>query len=510
MHFDELLNIVGEFGRFQKIRLFLICLFGAVCAFHAMNMVFVGAKPEYKCSVSNFNLSDSVYGNITEKEIRTFLLEQGSCEIYSSDDTIKLLSSGNYTLDQIRSNNISISTEKCDNWIYSREVYGPTIVTQFDLICDNDWLRSTSKTLYFFGRLLGAVIFGQLSDIFGRKPMLFVNLFLLLVAGCVASASPSFFVFIPFYILQGASQTGLFLVAYTMGTELVGPSYRLHAGFLVQSAYSVGFMTLSIVAYLIRDWRYIEFAITLPVILFLPYYWLLPESIRWLLSKNQKEKAQEIIRKVAKINKVEIKEEMLEEMTSEQNNTIQTDKKHTILDLCRPKMLLLSLNVWFNWLINAMVYYGLTLGTDNLGGDPYINFCIAGAVEIPSYILCMLLLNRLGRKKPLFVSMVIGGGACIASGFVDSVTPKIILAMLGKFCITASYAIIYLMAAEVFPTVVRNIGMGVSSMCARIGGMLSPQILELSIIWGPLPLVLFGGLSILAGGLALFFTRNSR
>lgn len=135
MHFDELLKIVGEFGRFQKIRLFLICLFGAVCAFHAMNMVFVGAKPEYKCSVSNFNLSDSVYGNITEKEILTFLLEQGSCEIYSSDDIIKLLSSGNYTLEQIRSNNISISTEKCDNWIYSREVYGPTIVTQVCQYC---------------------------------------------------------------------------------------------------------------------------------------------------------------------------------------------------------------------------------------------------------------------------------------------------------------------------------------------------------------------------------------
>lgn len=50
--------------------------------------------------------------------------------------------------------------------------------------------------------------------------MLFVNLFLLMIAGCVASASPSFFVFIPFYILQGASQTGLFLVAYTMGTTL--------------------------------------------------------------------------------------------------------------------------------------------------------------------------------------------------------------------------------------------------------------------------------------------------
>ena len=75
-------------------------------------------------------------------------------------------------------------------------------------------------------------------------------------------------------------------------------------------------------------------------------------------------------------------------------------------------------------LVNAMVYYGLTLGTDDIGGDPYINFCIAGAVEIPAYILCMLILNPLGRKKPLFVSMVIGGGACIASGFIGKLIFK--------------------------------------------------------------------------------------
>lgn len=37
----------------------------------------------------------------------------------------------------------------------------------------------------------------------------------------------------------------------------------------------------------------------------------------------------------------------------------------------------------------------------------------------------------------------------------DLVALKVTLAMLGKFGITASYAIIYLMAAEVFPTVVR-------------------------------------------------------
>ena len=52
----------------------------------------------------------------------------------------------------------------------------------------------------------------------------------------------------------------------------------------------------------------------------------------------------------------------------------------------------------------------------------------------------------------------------------------ITLAMSGKLCITASYAIIYTLSAEIFPTVVRNVGMGSSSMVARIGGALAPYI----------------------------------
>lgn len=50
------------------------------------------------------------------------------------------------------------------------------------------------------------------------------------------------------------------------------------------------------------------------------------------------------------------------------------------------------------------------------------------------------------------------------------------MAMGGKLCITASYAIIYTLSAEVFPTVVRNVGVGSSSMIARIGGALAPFV----------------------------------
>ena len=60
---------------------------------------------------------------------------------------------------------------------------------------------------------------------------------------------------------------------YVTGTELVGPSYRVLAGFLIQGFYSIGYMALSGVAYLIYDWRYIEVAITVPVVLFAAYLW---------------------------------------------------------------------------------------------------------------------------------------------------------------------------------------------------------------------------------------------
>ncbi|KAJ8314977.1 hypothetical protein KUTeg_007127 [Tegillarca granosa] len=90
----------------------------------------------------------------------------------------------------------------------------------------------------------------------------------------------------------------------------------------------------------------------------------------------------------------------------------------------------------------------------------------------------------------------------------DMLALKITLAMIDKFMNAASYGIIYLCAAEIFPTVVRNAGVGVSSMSARIRGMLAPQVLKLNAIWIPLPMIIFGGMSILARVLALLIPET--
>lgn len=82
------------------------------------------------------------------------------------------------------------------------------------------------------------------------------------------------------------------------------------------------------------------------------YNSILPESIRWLLSKGREDEAKEIIKEVAGTNKVSITEDMLEDLRSpsEKQKEAVDDRKYTFVDLFRPfRMLILSLNVWFNW-----------------------------------------------------------------------------------------------------------------------------------------------------------------
>lgn len=52
------------------------------------------------------------------------------------------------------------------------------------------------------------------------------------------------------------------------------------------------------------------------------------------------------------------------------------------------------------------------------------------------------------------------------------------LAMIGKLGSAAAFAIIYVFSAELYPTVVRNTGMGASSCCARVGGMIAPYVAD--------------------------------
>lgn len=235
---------------------------------------------------------------------------------------------------------------------------------------------------------------------------------------------------------------------------------------MVMMFLSSGFILIGCIAYVIHDWRYLQLAISLPSLIFLGYWWIIPESTRWLLAHNRNEEAVRIVSKVAKANKLTIPNEILLKLKS--NET--TDKTHespSLLALFKtPYLRFKSILIFFNWLIISGTYYGLSWSTKNLGGDVYVNFMISGLVEFPACIFLIFTLNRWGRKLILSGSMIFGGFCLLASLIIPKSLNWLIItfAMLGKMSLTAAYGAVYISSAEQFPTVIRNVALGKLSL----------------------------------------------
>ena len=103
-------------------------------------------------------------------------------------------------------------------------------------------------------------------------------------------------------------------------------------------------------------------------------------------------------------------------------------------------------------------------------------------------------------------------GRVLTIPLVSATLGKTILAQIGRFAITGSFSMVFLYAVEIFPTVVRTVGLGSSSTCARVGAVIAPYIgRELAKQSPGAPLVIFGITSIIASTLVLFLpeTRNT-
>lgn len=536
MGYDEVLVRLGDFGRYQRIIYFLICLTSIICAFHKLAGVFLFAKPQFRCLLpfeTNRTLNatyDSLPGHVWRLAYPPGSRDQkyDTCQYYDVDYTDEYLSNST----EIPSNSGLV---KCKHFVYDQSSVQNSAVTEWDLVCGRSYLAAVSDAVFMSGVLVGSIVFGQLSDKFGRKPIFITSLVVQMFAGVLAAVVGEFYFFVASRFLVGATTSGVFLVAYVIAMEMVGPTKRLLAGIFVMMFFSFGYMLTALFAYYISNWRTLQIALTLPSLWFLTYYWLIPESTRWLLSKNRKGQAIVNIQKAAVFNRVSLPEEAIDELLSQhrthnpstansssppqtqpqqqQQQDVKdfTNEKASVIDLLRYSNLRRkTLLIFFDWFVNSGTYYGLSWSTGKLGSNVLLNFLISGAVEIPAYTMLLLTLNRWGRRTILCGCMLMAGSVLLLTIVVpkDSNWLIILLAMVGKFAITASYGTVYIFSAEQFPTVVRNVGLGASSMIARIGGILAPFVNMLSDVWKPFPLIIFGSLVFIGGLLSLLLPET--
>ena len=112
-----------------------------------------------------------------------------------------------------------------------------------------------------------------------------------------------------------------------------------------------------------------------------------------------------------------------------------------------------------------------------------MNFLIAAILDFPAKLLALVSLVWFGRRLP-YISLTLLACVCfvacllIPRGVYPNELPIVVLSMVSSFCVSASFAMLWMWTSELMPTTVRNAGVGSCSFVARIGGVSSWNIIH--------------------------------
>ena len=340
-------------------------------------------------------------------------------------------------------------------------------------------LMAASTTI---GMLFGAVIFGYITDIRGRKFMYIWDMVIFIVfTALIAFVSFNFTTLFVFRLILGLAIGADYAISTTIISEFspVKSRGRLLAvnvsAWWVGSAvaYTIGFFLLPLGA---EAWRYMFALGIIPAVIVLIFRVSVPESARWLAHVGKSEEA----------NKVE------QLISGSSNEHKVPQQKSSFKELFSKKNIRATLFVsifWFSYdvafygigLFNPIILeiFGLTKHMAILGSAVFAVFAVLGS------FLCIAFIDRLGRKKitalgftGMAVSLLFLGVIALLvpkSAFTDGVVAAAIVALFIVFEVTQTMGpggTDFVYPQEVFPTSIRATGQGFGTSVSRIGAIL--------------------------------------
>lgn len=489
--------IYGRWGNYQVIQAALIFYNILPTAFQLLIGVFIGYRPTFQCS------SSSAYENITLTTNSSYFVSYDKCHIkVLYNDTAK------------KTHTLVKKTTCFEGYQYSLEK-DRSYVTEMDLVCDQAYLGELIQTLIMTGQLVGAAFASSLSDKLGRKTIHLTSHLLTLTFGIGVAFSPNYVTLAALKFVLGVLQQGMVMSNTVLGLELFPEQTRFYSEAIGLFSWTTSLVIMAPVAYLMRNysWRYLQVVGTCFSLISLAQYWIQDESLRWLAANGKREAADKVMHKVARWNKINYEE--LKKIVDKKMDSIKPDthkvnetetttnsapshvvEKYSALTILRNKSIfLISLILWFIWVTNTVTYFGLTLTSTSLAGNRFLNFFLSSIVEYIAVICEFLMLRRLGRRTILIIFHAVCGVSLASATLLNYFSggnsrmqmASVVTTFLGKSAISGSFSTLYLFTPELYPTNLRNAGIGVSSAFSRFGAILSPfaGTLAEEIPWAP-------------------------
>ena len=526
---NPILEKIGHLGRFQLSQIGLLYFVYINATIGVLTFAFTGYLPEYRCVVPQCeNVTSATYydKNITyaddwreedlefadyvQNAIKKPGFGQHECKRLTFDGPLDTCNDFNQRL----LDNQTAVVEQCPKGevVFDKKVVGSSFATDLEFVCDDFPLRGIFSSFIMGGMLIGSFVVGMISDKLGRKNAMLICIVVHWIAGIVGAFSPWRALYGICRILIGISAIGQFISEYVLVAEATLPSSTNLNAVLLSPAWTIGALTFGMVAYFIREKVALQLTLFVPSILLLIPWYFIKESPRWLIARGRYKEARDVIEYIARVNGKVVPSQTNQKAAPVPIETAKSDV--SMAAIFRPrKILMRTLNSFFQWFCVTGTYYGLTFGSTSLVGDPYVNWAISNVAEIPTYLAALYVFDRLGRKRSLIICQLIAGVCCLITGSVigdeSQQSLQVAAVSIGKFCSSLSFSLVWLMAVEMFPTNSRSTALGTCSTIGRIGGVYALSLEGLQVYWQPLPFTLMGAKCVLSGLLAFFLPETT-
>lgn len=464
MNFEDILDSLGCFGKYQ-ILLWVLNAYGILAV--VGNMVF------------------STFGNIKPNSV--------SC----------LDSNESYNWSE--SNQTCWMIENCQDLEMTYD-FKSTII-DMRLIC-NKGIYTMFNTVLMIGVFIGSIMFGQVSDFFGRKWTTQISFSLMLVTGFSSAFCTNWKVYLFSRLMNGVFVGGYMVTSYVLLNEITGAKYRLFVRSI--GHWTFGVCCFALTAYLAKDWKILAIIVNCQCVFGIAGYCFVYESPRYLLQYEKLEEAHEVLQNIAKMNGKTLELDVIEGLKT--IATKQPRKRYSVKDLFSTRQLSLYTiaNLYLSFSLSVTAY-SLLFSQVSLGGNKFLNVFISGfsgqILLIGVTILDRFFPKYFGRKPItiacltfiLIAVFIVTITITVPEAYQIKSSVETYLSVLSNGVASLAWAAVWLFSIELYPTVVRNVAAASSGASSRLGGMLAPIFASyLNTIWPALQYVVIGILVILA------------
>lgn len=325
-----------------------------------------------------------------------------------------------------------------------------------------------------FGMLVGGILSGTLSDLYGRKP-LFVGCFTLFTVCTIITAfTPTPFWFGVSRFIAGLGLGGIIPVAAALTIEYSPARKKSFNYGIMYSGYSVGILTAALVGKaLLQDhgWRPVVLIGAAPVILVPLLAWWLPESLESLAARGRADAARKLAARLAV------------PVPAAAPKAEAVGWRAVLGEIFSPRNAFATVCFWTALFMGLLLVYGIAQWLPQIMrksgynlGDSLLFLAVFSFTSAIGGILLGQWADRFGVKRTVALAYALGALGIAALAFKGSIWLNYTFVAIAGFGTVSASLILTGYLADYLAPFVRSAGTGFALSFARIGALMGPLL----------------------------------